>query len=508
MMMKWTASPPPSACLFVQPHGPECRYVAIERDAALPKLIGGGCFEVQGRSPAADLRDRLASENVRARHVVLLLPRSEIEIVAFHLPPAAEAELPELVRGALLQEQDDAAANRVSDFLITHQDQESTDVTVFSLEESVLNGWKSDFKAAGWTLDGVTFSGLGAGELIRASSRSEMDGTQVVIALSDQDLDLVVLAGRTPVLFRTIPWSADEDHRLAERLGEEIPRTLSLAHRLEDDEPPRIHLAGELAEFGSQLSALAELIAEPVSLLDPLDRVQSRAELPGPSRYANLLGVAMAWNRGGLPLNFLSPRRAPAPAGPWRKLVLAGAAVAVLLMFFGARIVQERAEQLLAIEDRQQKLKQIVQRADKSRELQALAAAVSDWRRDDISWIDELRTLAERLPPPDEALVRKMSLSIDAQRNGVIDLSVQVSRPEVVTQLEDALRAGNRSVSSKRVSESDEKSKLPWGFDTRVVFEPEELPDLPAPEAAPDTADATPETENRAESSSTTGRSS
>lgn len=482
MKLPWTSSQPPKTCLFVQVAESVCRYLVIERDVSLPKLIGGETFELQGPSVAAQLQERLTSLDLRVRHAVLLAPRSQLDVVSLQLPPATPAELPELVQGALLQEQDEAAAKRVSDFLITHHDSESTEVTAFTIEESLLQGWTSDFKAAGWSLAGVTFSGLGAGELLPVNG-FDAAGTNVVVTLSEHDLDLAVMSGRTPILFRTIPWSVDEDHRLAERLGEEIPRTLSLAPRLPEDEPSRVLLVGDPGELEAQQRMLAELISEPVSLLDPLDRVQSRAELVGPSRFANLIGMALAWNRGELPLNFLAPRRPPKPAGPWKKLTLAGAAVTVLVLFFGSRILQERREQLTAIEERQQKLTKIAKRADKAKQIQALAAAVTDWRRDDITWIDELRTLAEQLPPAEEALVRKMSLTLDAQRHGVIDLSVQVARPEVVTQLEDTLRTGDRSVSSQRVSESDEKSKLPWGFDTRVVFEPAEPADLPVPDA-------------------------
>lgn len=485
--MPWIQAAQPSLCLFIQASRTDCRYVVVERSQAAPKLLGGGSFELQEQPLTAQVRDHAAAQNLRVRHAVLLLPRSELEMVSLHLPPASESELPELVQGALLQEQDDAATRPVSDFLITHHDGESTEVTVFSVDESSVDRWKAEFKAAGLNLIGVTFSGAGAAEMLPAIL-SDMDQTNVVITMSDQDLDLVVSTGARPVLFRTIPWSAEDDHQLADRLGEEIPRTISLAHHLREDDSPRIHLAGDLGEYESQLRSLSELIADPVSMIDPLDLVQSRTTLANPSRYANLIGVALAWNRGGLSLNLLAPRRPAVPAGPWRKLAVAGALVAVIVLMLGYQVWSERSAELHAIEDRQQKLKKLSKRADKSRELQALADAISDWRRDDIAWIDELRGLAERLPSSDQALVRKMNLSIDAQRQGIIDLSVQVSKPEIVTLLEDALRAGERSVSSKRVSESDEKSKLPWGFDTRVVFQPAELPDLPVPEDTKSTA--------------------
>ncbi len=70
-------------------------------------------------------------------------------------------------------------------------------------------------------------------------------------------------------------------------------------------------------------------------------------------------------------------------------------------------------------------------------------------------------------------------MSTDSRGNGVIDLGVQVSRPDVIARLEDAVRDDRHSVSSKRVTESDAEAKLPWGFETRIVFKPAEVPELP-----------------------------
>jgi len=49
-------------------------------------------------------------------------------------------------------------------------------------------------------------------------------------------------------------------------------------------------------------------------------------------------------------------------------------------------------------------------------------------------------------------------------------LAVQVSAPEVITELETAIRAHQHSVTSKRVSGGNETQMLPWTFDTRVIF--------------------------------------
>lgn len=469
---------PVKTCVFVQMTRPECRYLLVERNESAPIVLAGGAFEVQTTSLAEELRDHLAEQNQRVRHAILLLPRSELESAALNLPPSSESELPALVQTALLQEQEDSDIQRVSDYLITHQDTQSTEVTAFSVDSKSLTQWTDQFKAAGMTLIGVTFSGTAPGEML-PSARTRTDDTNVVITVSDQDLDLVVSTGERPLLFRTVPWSTEDDHQLADRLAEEIPRTISLAHRLGEDDAPRVFLVGELSEFESELGLLSDLLSYSVIMVDPWDLVQSRTSLADASRYGNLVGIALVWNRQGLRLNFLAPRRPPAPASPLRKFALVGAAVAALLLGLGYQIYSARADQLSELEQRQKKYNDLVKRANKARGQKMLVDAVTQWRQDDVAWLDEWRRLSEQLPPSEQALVRKMNLMIDAQGQGVINLSVQVSKPEVVTMLEDALRVDSRSVSSNRVSESDEKSKLPWGFDTKVVFHPATPPDLP-----------------------------
>ena len=61
---------------------------------------------------------------------------------------------------------------------------------------------------------------------------------------------------------------------------------------------------------------------------------------------------------------------------------------------------------------------------------------------------------------------------------------MQVRQPNVVTDLENAIRDERHSVSSKRVTESDEKANLPWSFETHIAFKPADLVDLPPPEEA------------------------
>jgi Tfp pilus assembly PilM family ATPase len=468
-------------CLFVQWTRPLCRYLLVERCSQAPRIQAVGSFEADEDQPLVDqLQEELAAQEIRCRQAVLLLPRAELEVSSHQLPPAAKDELPELVGSAVASEFDDAAGTHVTDFLVTQQDETGCEAIAFSLSDQRISDFKSSFKTAGLKLLGITFTGLGGVELLQ-QVKQHLSSPAVVIAVSDGDIDLAVVEDHRPILFRSIPRSAEEDRVRAERLGAEIGRTLALTHRADADST-RLYLLGDVGEHEQLAQLLSEQRAVSASVVSPLQHLESAVDVDPPSRYANLLGVACAWNGARLTLDLLNPRRAPQKAGPGRRVAFWGGIAAMLCLAIGYLAWQDRAEQLTAISKQEGKLTTLAKRANKAQGLKDVANAVQAWRSDDIAWLDELRELSERLPSGDQALIRRMSMSTDSQGNGVIDLAVQVSQPGVVANLEDAVRDERHSVSSKRVTESDEKAKLPWTFETRIAFTPSELPDLSLPD--------------------------
>lgn len=471
----------PKTCLFVQCTQPVRRYLLVERALPFPRILAAGSFDADDSGSLAEqLQEQLATHKVRCRQAVLLLPRSALEVASHQLPPAKKDELPELVYNAAASECDEAAGAQVSDFLVTHQDDTGCETLVFSLPDQRINDFVSSFKTAGMKLLGITFSGLGSVQLIKQVIQHPAS-TAVTVAIGDADVDLAVTENGRAVMFRSIPYSSEEDRVRAERVGTEIRRTLALAHHAAD-EPTRLYLIGDVDTHEQLAQLLAEQLSASASVVNPLNHVKVATDIESPSRYANLIGMACAWNGEGLELNFLNPRRPPRKASPWRRAAFWGAIAATVLVGIGYVAWKDRSDELAAIAERKQDLKQLAGRANKALELQDIADAVNAWRSDDIAWLDELRELSERLPGGEQALIRRMSMSTDSAGNGVIDLAVQVSRPEVVANLEDAIRDERHSVSSKRVTESDEKAKLPWAFETRIAFQPADLPELPSPD--------------------------
>ena len=129
-----------------------------------------------------------------------------------------------------------------------------------------------------------------------------------------------------------------------------------------------------------------------------------------------------------------------------------------------------------AVEDQARDLVRQVKKTEadlkKWRSRTAVVDAVSRWQAAEIHWLDELRDLSERLPTADQAVVQRITMAPTSRGTGVVSMSVRVSTPEIIDQLESKLRDEFHQVSSKRVSQSEGQQAFPCQFETSVVVQP------------------------------------
>ena len=473
----------PATCLFVQWTRPNYRYLLVKRGPSRPRLLMAGSFEHTDDATVLErMQQEIVSRGGKLQQAVVLLSRGDLEVATLRLPPATADEIPELVQNMVAQTAEDSTHPPVTDFVVVnHGEDGSHEALAFTCSTAAIDELSDRFKARKTRLIGITFGGFGAVQLLKQVSTHPAH-TAVVVTTTDHDTDLSVVIAGQPVLFRTIPRPTTDDQLFVQPLCEEIRRTLTLVGHPEDD-PTRVYLIGTVDEQGGTAKALSDRLSLSVSLVNPFDQLSGSSgdRIDHPARFANLIGIACGWNRDALELDLLNPRRPPVQPGPWRRIAWGSVVAASVLVFFGFLGWRDFSNQLTEIDEYKTKLRNLAKRANKGLELQDIVGAVNRWRDDDIAWLDELRDLAQKLPPAHEARVRRMTMSTDSRRNGVIDLAVQVSSPQVVTQLEDAVRNDRHSVSSKRVTDTSESSDLRWQFETRIVFTPAEKPPLPVP---------------------------
>ncbi len=473
-----------NAILLVDQGDPTPRFLVAAYDQKLLKvLLKGQLVRDAALTIGQQLRNRLDQESIVCSQAALLLSRPTVEFFSGSMPPAEDYELPSLVKNFVMQEADDVD-DQVIDFVITGGDNQTTiDILAMTCDRGVLETSAKQFKEAGFKLLAATYSGFGAVQLIHQVAHQKLPIT-IAITSSDSNTEIVVLQQRRPVLFRTIQRGIQPGDSYATALAAEVQRTLAFIGA-GDNDSALIYLMGSHEDLGEVAEVMSDTVSSSVTITGVLDHVDASAVEPfeDAASYAQLIGIASAIHQDRLAANFLAPRKAIPQNQPWKKVSGLAAIAAAIVGVFGFYGWTERSEQLKLIAKRQQTITGLTKQASKSAELQSIVDAVNSWQRTDITWLDELKDLSDRFPERKESLVRKLTMSAADNGAGVVDLSVQVSSPEVITELESAIRDDRHSVSSKRVTEVNDSEELTWSFDTRIVFQPLARPEHELPEA-------------------------
>lgn len=468
-----------ATCLFLQPSWPLCRYVVVREGESRPQLVAAGSFDAElPETLVGHLKAELASKKVAVSRAVLLLPRGNVEVNSLRMPPASEDELPEMVGNVIAQQVDDSGEGHVHDFVVseTHDD-ESLELLTFTVTESILKEWSARFREQGIRLQSVTFGGIGAVQLLE-SVAARPARTSMVVTSTDQDTDLVVVESGRPRLFRTIPRATGDDQFVIEQLAGDIQRTLTLVGH-PDDEQTRIYLIGTVGEQKDAAEQLSRQLGLSVSMVNPFDQLDGDAVVDKPSRFANLIGAACAWNRSSLVVDLLNPRRPAVKPGPWGRIAFWGTVGALLVAIAGYLLWEQGAAQRELLAEQKVKLQRLIKPAKKAQTKLAIASAIDVWRASEVSWLDELDVLSARMPPAADATVGNLSMA-NAGNAGRIDLSVEVSHPDVRMQLEEAIRDSSHAIRSKRVTDASNRSSSVWRFQTSITIVPKPvvLPEL------------------------------
>ncbi len=457
--------------LVVRPSGDSMKLLAVGE-------LAGTHDQTDELSLATRLRETLDELSVTCKSAVLLLSRPQVETVSETLPPASSEELPSLVASAVAQQSEDAEA-KIIDFMVTSDaSEESVEVLAMTCDRSTVEECVTDFRANGFSLAVISYAGLGAVDLLGEVAHQK-SSIAVSITFGLGVTNIAVLRAARPVLFRTLNRSFDSTSDYAEALAAELDRTLAFIGAGEKDSV-QFYMVGCRDELRELASVLAEEMSSSVSITGVADLVDDSAIGPytNASYYANLIGVASAVFHERLDINFANPREISKASSLSRRGVLWSSIAAIALVVLGSMFYSQRSQELAEIEVKRGTLQRFSKRASKSQYFQDALDAIHDWQRSDIAWLDELKDLSERFPKQKESLVKRMSMSSGPDGAGVMDLSVQVKSPDVVTEMESAIRDERHSVSSKRVAEVNDIEELTWSFDTKIIFRPLPRPAL------------------------------
>lgn len=445
--------------------------VAQRRGTALRYLAAGDLTRDTSQDPLQQLADHFKETKVSCQQIVLTLSRTELELTTITLPVAEESELPALVAAEVEQQVGDADGGPVADYLISRRDgNRPTEAIAFSLSDKQLTQWQTRAKQAKLNLVAIVPRLMASVSILKKQDILH-NALSVVMSVYSGEVELVVCRNASPMFLRTLRITADDPGVLAEQLGLEIQRSVALAASDPGSEVPELFLVDAINDFQLLLDALMERRIGPIQKVDPLRNWERTTEADVRTTCeAPLIGALNDYFDDTLAINLLTPKRPVAPPSPWRGRALIGGVASIALFTLGyvlrsdvEKLEAELAGKEATYSERSKMANKLEEKADEAR-------WVERWQSDQVYWLDELQALSSNLPPGQFATIRRLTASAQ-DGNGVIDLSVQVSDPERVAELEKSLRAAQFTVTSKRVSEQGSGEEYPWQFETRALFQ-------------------------------------
>lgn len=429
------------------------------------------------------LRFALDSAKVGRGKTLVGVDRASVEMLRFTLPPAEDAELPELVANSVLRDLPSLDEASVVDFIAMDDDpREQRRVAATILSHQRLQQIKAVCSTARVKPDRLILRSHAAVSLFVRTTSPPEDFVLLVNPVADE-VELNVLAHGRTVVSRTarLPETANggdggnggDGAAADQHLLVEIRRTIAMALQGESGAAvvECIYVCGRADRCQGLLDRIRDELSLPAKSFDPFDVVDARSvDVPEyPERFASLLGMALDEVHGGAhAIDFLHPRRPPKTTSRRRMLAMAGTLVALIAIVAGyyawdtlATINAQNATLLSRVRE----LKTLQKQAAKQ---QQTIDAVRAWQAGDVLWLEELRELSMRFPPPGDALIQQMSMTGVGSGGGVIGFQGLVRDSSIVVRMEANLRDDNHIVHSTHVREGSGGPDYASRFDATV----------------------------------------
>lgn len=453
-----------------------CRFLCASSQG-LNKVIALG--ELPGEATFEDLRNELNRQNAKVKQVVLLLPRSELDFNFLDFPDVDDKELAQLVHNLVVATTEISGDGKIAtDFIVcANSESEGKHALAWSLPELQIKTLKDEARQSGFQLKAVTFEGFGAVSLWRNQLiRQPADAT--VFSVTSNSIDFTVIRKGTISQMRSIPFqqTSEQGQTVSARLIDEYRRTMTvMGIDLDsiDDEPARAYMFGATDLKKEIVENLTRKINVSVSVLNPLEKVDFSPSANPPNEcdeYVQLLGIATSWGSGKLEIDLCNPRQPETRRLPWRQIAGWASPIVLLCGLFGYVVFDNIRQGAADVELKQKEFLPLLKQALLAQELGDELAAIRDWRKDEVVWLDQLEQLTDKLPPREHSLIRRINMTSTSDGTALINLSVEVDQADLVLQMENGFRQTGKQVTSKRVSESSSGNKERWSFETSVRF--------------------------------------
>lgn len=424
----------------------------------------------------ARLRQALEGHRLARGELLIVLDRASVELLDLKLPPATDAELPQLVANEVLRESAFAGEEAVVDYVAdAGQPGEPRKVIAAVLPSARLQQVNELCAAAGLKPRHVLLRSFAAASLFAHLTAPSQENC-LLVNVASEEVDLIVLRAGRLAYWRTarLPRQADPG-RLDDVLLAEIRRTVAVAaSELAEATVDRICFLAQKDEYSALRHRIEEELGTPAVCLDPFQALGvAEDSIPANrGRLAALLG-ALLDQAHGRPhaVDFLHPRRPRRQIGRAQLAFIGGAVMLVAVLLVGGLAWHEMRTLDRQNAELAEQLQELTERVNRYGKKYAAAKPIAQWQAREIVWLDELHRLSERFPQSD-ALVNRLSMSLQPS-GGRMVFQGMVRDPVLVVAIEQALRDARHQVTARRIQRGTRTEGEPMHlFDAEILIKP------------------------------------
>lgn len=432
--------------------------------------------DISGASPEAvgkRLSDALAERGLQKLATLVAIGRGRAELRQLNLPAIPDDELPDVVRFQAVRQFAAAGERAAIDFLPISRSEQGVEVAAAALAPEHLDAIRRVCEPSELQLQRIVLRPTAAAALFQLIKQTDAPETILIDTLADE-IDLVVMRGKTPAFLRSVRVPVEEQARIR-TIVNETRRSLMAVRRDGSDSSQRQIIVWGNADVHAKLrqALTAELGIEARSV-DPFDLVETPAEvLAGMpqhvGRFAPLLGLLEGdLLKGEGLIDFLNPRRRPEPKSNRNRYALYGGLAAATVLAIGwlgwsqmSRLDEKMRKTLAASND----LNDAVAAAQISN---ANLARIDQFLDGDVFMLGELAYLSERLAPAEQMQVEQLTISTDPRGGATMSVKGIAAEPATVIATESRLRDASHEVTGDGVKSDPRNETFKFQFNDTI----------------------------------------
>lgn len=427
----------------------------------------------------------LAEHGLTGSDALLAVPRASIELRTLTLPQAPPEEIPDMVRFQAMQAFTSIGEDWPLDFIELDSHEQSINVLAAVVAPKLVEQMQAVCAASQLKMRCLVLRPFAAISLLHRYEAIDVFRGSLVVDLLPEAADLTAISQGQVVFMRSVrlPVHADPAAQARALVGE-LRRTIGAAqNQMGSSRIEQIVLCGPAQQHAALRESVADALSLDVITFDPFEAVRHSRQIVLPpaeisGRFAPALGMLACHATGsGHTLDFLNPRKRPAPPSKRRRNLTVAVAVLAVLAILGGWFQVKKSALDAEIADLRQQSFDLEQAVNKARQYVALADRVTEFENGDITWLDEIREVATRMPDADHVILSEIMLGADPQRGGRMTLKGNVTSSDVIAELEESLRYGDNLVRGYYGSIDQTRRDYPYQIETIVNVPPDVLED-------------------------------